>query len=91
MNNGAHDSVGGQPTVGHRINFPKIATASGYKYAKSIIDTRDIAETIREMTETQGAALLEIKVKKGNRPDLGRPTATPVENKTIFMDFLLNG
>jgi phosphonopyruvate decarboxylase len=32
--------------------------------------------------------LLEIKVKKGNRKDLGRPTTTPIENKIAFMDNL---
>ena len=34
FNNGAHDSVGGQPTIGFEINIPKIALASGYKFEK---------------------------------------------------------
>ena len=30
LNNSAHDSVGGQPTVGGRIDLPAIAAACGY-------------------------------------------------------------
>ena len=33
FNNGAHDSVGGQPTVGLKINIPAVAEAVGYKKA----------------------------------------------------------
>ena len=29
-----------------------------------------------------------VKVNKGARKDLGRPTATPIENKQAFMEFL---
>ena len=31
---------------------------------------------------------LEVKVKKGNRKDLGRPTTTPIQNKEALMEFL---
>ena len=36
----------------------------------------------------QGPILLEIKVKKGARKDLGRPTTTPIQNKEVLMDYL---
>jgi phosphonopyruvate decarboxylase len=36
INNGAHDSVGGQPTVGLNIDFATIALACGYKTAVSL-------------------------------------------------------
>jgi phosphonopyruvate decarboxylase len=36
----------------------------------------------------EGPVLLEIKVKKGNRKDLGRPTTTPIQNKEALMNFL---
>ena len=32
--------------------------------------------------------LIEVKVKKGNRKDLGRPTTTPIQNKEALMGFL---
>ena len=40
------------------------------------------------MNEMQGPVFLEVKVKKGARKDLGRPTITPIQNKDSFMDFL---
>jgi phosphonopyruvate decarboxylase len=36
----------------------------------------------------KGPYLIEIRIKKGSRKDLGRPTKTPDENKKNFMNFL---
>lgn len=88
INNGAHDSVGGQPTVGFNINLPKIAKASGYTYADTACTTEEIKEKLTLLATHKGRALLEIKVNKGARKDLGRPTTTPKENKTAFQKFL---
>ena len=91
FNNGAHDSVGGQPTVGLRIDLPAVAKAVGYKSAYSV-STRQELDTqlsiIRTHANISGPILLEVKVKKGNRKDLGRPTTTPIQNKEALMDFL---
>jgi phosphonopyruvate decarboxylase len=35
-----------------------------------------------------GPALLELKVRPGNRPDLGRPTRSPAGSKRAFMSAL---
>ncbi len=88
FNNGAHDSVGGQPTVGFEIDFPAIAKTCGYKKVMSAEKTKDITEKIQQLRLCEGPALLEIKVNKGARKDLGRPTTIPVENKEAFMKFL---
>jgi phosphonopyruvate decarboxylase len=85
LNNGAHDSVGGQPTVGLSIDIPKIASAMGYKHtynAKDKLELIDILNSIRQLT---GPILINVMVRKGNRPDLGRPTTTPLQNKQAFM------
>ena len=88
FNNGAHDSVGGQPTVGLKIDLPAIAMAVGYKAAYSV-ETKDFLIELLEKVKTQdGPVLLEVKVKKGNRKDLGRPTTTPIQNKEALMSFL---
>ena len=88
FNNGAHDSVGGQPTVGLKIDMPAVAKAVGYKSAFSI-DNKDALNVIlEEVKNLEGPTLVEIKVEKGNRKDLGRPTTTPIQNKEAFMDFL---
>ena len=32
LNNNSHDSVGGQPTVGFKVDFSTMAQAANYKY-----------------------------------------------------------
>lgn len=88
FNNGAHDSVGGQPTVGLNIDLPRIARAVGYPHTYSVSTKEDLQEILKEIQKQEGLTLLEVKVKKGNRKDLGRPTTTPIENKEALMDFL---
>lgn len=90
INNGAHDSVGGQPTVGLDIAIPDIAESCGYKNVLSAKTKEEIIYKINELKSLDGPSLLEIKVNKGARKDLGRPTTTPIENKQAFMEFLLN-
>lgn len=90
FNNGAHDSVGGQPTVGLKINFPAVAEAVGYKKAFTVDNKAALEKALKEIKSTDGPVLLEVKVKKGNRKDLGRPTTTTIENKEAFMNFLQN-
>ena len=88
INNSAHDSVGGQPTVGDKIDITGLALSAGYFWAKKASSKDKIINLIQEMKEIKGPALLEIQVKKGFRKDLGRPTSSPKENKKLFMKFL---
>lgn len=88
FNNGAHDSVGGQPTVGLKIDLPAVAKAVGYKATYSVDSKVDLESILTKVNTFDSPALLEIKVKKGNRKDLGRPTTTPIQNKEALMDFL---
>lgn len=88
FNNGAHDSVGGQPTVGLKMDLPAIARAVGYKAAYSVDNKADLETVLKNVNGFDSPALLEVKVKKGNRKDLGRPTTTPIQNKEALMSFL---
>ena len=92
FNNGAHDSVGGQPTVGLKIDLPAVAKAVGYKAAISVSSKEELDKVLStlnsQLSTIGGPVLLEVKVKKGNRKDLGRPTTTPIQNKEALMDFL---
>jgi phosphonopyruvate decarboxylase len=88
FNNGAHDSVGGQPTVGLKIDFIMIANALGYRHALSVDSKDALVEALTKINGMEGPVLLEVKVKKGNRKDLGRPTTTPIQNKEALMEFL---
>ena len=95
FNNGAHDSVGGQPTVGLNIDLPAVAKAVGYKHVVSVDNKEDLENQLSifnsQFSISEGPILLEVRVKKGNRKDLGRPTTTPVENKEALMQFLHKG
>ncbi len=88
FNNGAHDSVGGQPTVGLKIDLPAVAKAVGYNATFSIDNKTDLDAILVNVKIIDGPILIEIKVKKGNRKDLGRPTTTPIQNKDALMCFL---
>lgn len=88
FNNGAHDSVGGQPTVGLKIDLPAVAKAVGYRDALTADRKDSLTAALEKLKGMDGPVLLEVKVKKGNRKDLGRPTTTPIENKNALMDFL---
>lgn len=88
FNNGAHDSVGGQPTVALDIDLPAIAKAVGYASICFVDNLADLQAALREFKNLPTPALLEVKVKKGNRKDLGRPTTTPIENKNALMKTL---
>lgn len=90
FNNGAHDSVGGQPTVGLKIDLPAIAKAVGYMATISVDSKEELVKQLSTLN-IEGPVLLEVKVKKGNRKDLGRPTTTPIQNKEALMDFLMKG
>ncbi len=88
FNNGAHDSVGGQPTVGLKIDLPAVAKAVGYKAEYSVDNKEALNAILKNVNSFEGPTLIEVKVKKGNRKDLGRPTTTPIQNKEALMSFL---
>lgn len=92
FNNGAHDSVGGQPTVGLKIDLPAVAKAVGYKQAVSVSSKEELVNLLTSsfshQTSFDGPIFIEVQVKKGNRKDLGRPTTTPIQNKEALMEFL---
>ena len=88
FNNGAHDSVGGQPTVGLSIQLPAIADAVGYSASYSVTTKDELTAVLPLVKAEEGPVLLQVCVKKGNRKDLGRPTTTPIQNKEALMEFL---
>lgn len=88
LNNGAHDSVGGQPTVAREIDLCSIAASVGYKNI-ILVKTKEELEAVMQNPNTyQELSFIEVLVKKGARKDLGRPKTTPIENKNAFMEFL---
>ena len=86
LNNGAHDSVGGQPTVAFNINLQKIAEGFGYSRVMKAINSIEINNTFE--SHSVGSCFLEIRCKRGNRGDLGRPDKAPNQNLKEFIQFL---
>ena len=91
FNNGAHDSVGGQPTVGLEIEILEIAKACGYQLVVQAQTPQEVQAGLRELKRSKVPCLLEIRIRRGARKDLGRPATTPVENKSAFMAFVQGG
>ena len=88
INNGAHDSVGGQPTKGFDIDMPALARACGYVAARCVSNAKEIGPAIRDIVSSHGATFVEIRTRAGSRIDLGRPKQTPAEAKRGFMRYL---
>jgi len=88
LNNGAHDSVGAQPTIGLDLPFDKIASLLGYTSQGCVSSESDLRQAMQALQASPGPHFLEVRVKCGARKDLGRPKSSPVENKTAFMDTL---
>lgn len=88
LNNGAHESVGGQPTGALDVDFPAIATACGYQWAGLAQDAEQLDELLVVATAAAGPAFLEVRVRMESRPDLGRPTTSPTENRDAFVAHL---
>jgi phosphonopyruvate decarboxylase len=91
INNGAHDSVGGQPTKGAVVSFAEIAKACGYQRIALACDTAGIAQQVPALLGRGSSAFLEIKCRPGARANVGRPDRSPGENKRDFMTFLQGG
>ena len=88
INNGAHETVGGMPTVAGNIDLIAVAKACGYPYAVSV-DSFEKLDSELEAAKKRGClSLIEVKCSIGAREDLGRPTTTALENKQNFMDYL---
>lgn len=86
LNNGAHDSVGGIATAGLSIDIPGIAAACGYRRVACAHSSDEIIHALDELAQnTTGPSLLEIRVDRGARNDLGRPRTSPRANKQVFM------
>lgn len=88
LNNGAHDSVGGQPTVGRQIDLCKIAEGCGYENIVKVSTLEELDNVLSSSDTKDKLTFVEVLVTKGARKDLGRPKSTPVENKIALMDFL---
>jgi phosphonopyruvate decarboxylase len=88
INNGAHETVGGMPTVASDIDIVGIAKACGYEFAVCAHNYEELDKELEAAGEREGLSLIEVKCAIGSRADLGRPTLTAIENKNNFVEHL---
>ena len=88
LNNEAHETVGGLPTVADKVDFAKIADACGYPYAVCTNDFDMLERELEKAKRSKHLSFIEVKCSLGSRTDLGRPTTSPIENKEHFMEFV---
>lgn len=88
INNEAHETVGGMPTVTDNIDLITIAKACGYSYVTSVNNFDDLDIELNKIKNFNKLSFIEVKSSIGAREDLGRPTTTAIENKENFMKFL---
>lgn len=88
INNGAHETVGGQPTVMAGVNLTQVALGCGYPHAVSVDTFEALDEALEAAKARKELTFIEVKCAIGAREDLGRPTTTAKENKEHFMEYL---
>ena len=88
INNGAHETVGGMPTVAEKINLVDIAKACGYPNAVCVDNFNDLDKELEKAKNRNELSFIEVKCSIGARDDLGRPTTTALENKENFMKYI---
>lgn len=88
INNGAHETVGGMPTVVSKIDLCGIAKCCGYKKVSKATSYEELKEALNSAKEAGVLCFIEVCTAIGSRVDLGRPTTTPKENIKNFMDYL---
>lgn len=88
INNGAHETVGGMPTVAAKIDLVAIAKACDYSNAVCVDSFAQLDGALEEAKTRDGLNFIEVKCAIGAKDDLGRPTTTAIENKRNFMEYL---
>lgn len=88
INNGAHETVGGMPVCSGGLNITALAGAAGYPSVFTASDEEELSAVLRKARSVHTLCLIEIRCANGARPDLGRPTTTPQQNRDALMQFL---
>lgn len=88
INNGAHETVGGVPTVAGKIDLVAIAKGCGYPNAVCVDNFDDLDKELTAAKHRKELTMIEVKCSIGARDNLGRPTTSALENKENFMAYI---
>ena len=78
LDNGVHESTGGQATVSGSVAFAAVASACGYALAIEAV-ALDTLDSFLTRTTTTGARFARLVIRPGTADDLPRPTIAPVD------------
>jgi phosphonopyruvate decarboxylase len=84
LDNGAHDSTGGQATVSPRISFAGVAAACGYQRPVESDDLAAVAAWLNE-PRLSGPSFARLWIRTGTPADLPRPSISPIDVRRRFM------
>ena len=88
LDNGVHDSTGGQATVSPFVDFAGVALACGYRWAGACDSVEGFEAAWRAAAAAGGPALIHARIAPGSMDKLGRPTVKPPEVAQRFKAFL---
>ena len=88
LDNGVHDSTGGQATASPIVDFASVALACGYRTGTVIDDLDGFEEAFRNLLNADGPHLIHARIASGSLSKLGRPTVKPAEVARRFKAFL---
>ncbi len=88
LDNGVHDSTGGQATVSPTVDFAGVALACGYAHAFTCDSAAGFSAAFMQALASTGPVLLHVRIRPGSMATLGRPTVAPHEVAQRFRGFL---
>lgn len=88
LDNGVHDSTGGQATVSSGVNFAQVALACGYRSGVVADDVDGFETSVKEALADDGPHIIHLRIEPGSLKELGRPTVSPYDVARRFKDFL---
>jgi|TARA_B100000315_G_scaffold185427_1_gene174566 phosphonopyruvate decarboxylase len=88
LDNGVHDSTGGQATVSPHVDFAQVALACGFRHAATTDNLSGFGEALSMASENDGPSLIHAKITTGSIDNLGRPTVKPQDVAHRFRKFI---
>jgi phosphonopyruvate decarboxylase len=88
LDNGVHDSTGGQATVSAGVDFARVAVACGYARGIALDGRAAFAPSLAEALAEPGPSLLHVRLAPGGLDKVGRPKIKPHEAARRFKAFL---
>jgi phosphonopyruvate decarboxylase len=88
LDNGVHDSTGGQETVSKQIDFAKISIACGYRNTYKCDSISGFEKALKDSINKVGPSFIHMSILPGSITNLGRPEISPQDVALRFKAFL---